>query len=148
MTARRSTQLGDLPGSDFETAKMPAHWLRARFGKRAPRPGGLGMTQTVLDRLSIAPSHGVVGIAPGLGVSARIITVRKPRCRVGAESEPSAMRSITRLLPRQPNVFVVLSSAEETTLAANSSSVVLGEAILRTPAKITGGLASSLTSGK
>lgn len=106
------------------------------------------MTRTVLDRLSIAPSDGVVGIAPGLGVSARIITERKPRCRVGVESEPSAMRSMTRLLPRQPNVFAVLNSTEEIILTADSISVVLGEAILRTPAKITSGLASSLTSGK
>ncbi len=105
------------------------------------------MTQAVLDRLSIAPSHDVVKIAPGQGVSARIIMERRPQCRVGVERDPSVMRSMTRLLPRQPNVFVVLSGADETTLTADSISVVLREAILRTPAK-TGGLALSLTSGK
>ena len=88
------------------------------------------MTQAVLDQLSIAPSHDVAEFAPGLGASARIIMERQRHCRVGVERDPPAMRSMTRLLPRQSNVFVVLSGADETTLTADSISVVLGEAIL------------------
>ena len=47
--------------------KMPGHWLLARLGKRVLRPGGLGLTRIMLDRLGIGARDEVVEFAPAWG---------------------------------------------------------------------------------
>lgn len=76
MTTKRSTKLADLSGGDLDIAKMPGRWLLNRLGKRVLRPGGLGLTQLLLDGLSIGPSDEVIEFAPGFGVTARLISNR------------------------------------------------------------------------
>ncbi len=129
MVVQRSTAMV-LPGSDLDIARMPGHWLLARLGKRVLRPGGLGLTEKLLESLPIGPSDDVVEFAPGLGVTARLILERQPRRYVGVERDAKAMRWTTRHLPQQPNISVVVGAADETALPANSASVVLGEAML------------------
>lgn len=109
---------------------MPGHWLLARLGKRVLRPGGLGMTQLLLAALNIGMDDDVVEFAPGFGVTARMIIDRKPRDYVGVEREAKAAQWTVRQLPKQPNVAVVIGTAERTDLSAGSASVILGEAML------------------
>ena len=129
MMAQRTTAM-DMPDSDLDTARMPGHWLLARLGKRVLRPGGLGLTEKLLEGLLIGPSDDVVEFAPGLGVTARLILERQPSRYVGVERDAKAMRWTTQHLFQQPNVSVVVGAADETALPANSASVVLGEAML------------------
>lgn len=120
----------ELPGSDLDVSRMPGHWLLARLGKRVLRPGGLGLTERLLQSLAIGAGDDVVEFAPGLGVTAQLILARQPRRYTGVERDSKAMRWIERNLPRQPNVGIVVGAAHDTGLPAGSASVVLGEAML------------------
>lgn len=129
MIAHRSTA-ADLPGSDLDVSRMPGHWLLARLGKRVLRPGGLELTKSLLKSLSIDSSDDVVEFAPGLGATGRLILERQPRPYIGVERDAKAVRWTSGHLAPQPNASLVLGAADETTLPANSASVVIGEAML------------------
>jgi SAM-dependent methyltransferase len=130
MTHDYSSQMADLPGSELDVSRMPGHWLLARLGKRVLRPGGLELTRALLDRLAIGPADKVVEFAPGLGVTARMILQRAPRCYTGVERDTKAMRWTARQLPPNPNISVVVGRADQTSLPAASATVVIGEAML------------------
>ncbi len=125
-----SAQIADLPGSGIDVSRMPGHWLLARLGKRVLRPGGLELTRALLDGLAIGPADKVVEFAPGLGVTARMILQRCPRCYTGVERDAKAMQWTARQLPPNPNISVVVGRADQTSLPAASASVVIGEAML------------------
>ena len=108
---------------------MPGHWLLARMGKRVLRPGGLELTQRMLDALDIRASDDVVEFAPGLGVTARAALERGPRSYVGIERDEGAADHVRRQL-RGANRQCVVGSAEKSGLPAASASVVYGEAML------------------
>lgn len=59
-----------LPGQALQTDKMPGHWLLAKLGKRVLRPGGIELTQRMLDALKVHSRDKVVEFAPGLGLTA------------------------------------------------------------------------------
>lgn len=120
----------DLPGSDLDVEKMPGHWLLARLGKRVLRPGGLKLTGVLLDGLAIGPADEVIELAPGLGVTARLILRRKPRRYTGVERDAKAVQWAARRLPSSPDISVVVGGADRTSLPAASASVVVGEAML------------------
>jgi SAM-dependent methyltransferase len=130
MTIAQQTAAADLPGSDLDTRKMPGHWLLARLGKRVLRPGGLGLTSDLLNKLSIGPGDTVVEFAPGLGVTARMILAKRPTRYTGVERDAKAVQWTTRHLPHTPNVAIVIGAADKTNLPAGSASVVIGEAML------------------
>ena len=94
-----SAQLADLPGSELDVSRMPGHWLLARLGKRVLRPGGLELTRALLDGLAIGPADEVMELAPGLGVTARMILQRSPRCYTGVERDAKAMQWTARRTP-------------------------------------------------
>jgi cyclopropane fatty-acyl-phospholipid synthase-like methyltransferase len=118
------------PGGDLDVVKMPGHWLLARLGKRVLRPGGLGMTQSLLNGLSIGPTDEIVEFAPGLGVTARIMLAQHPLRYIGIERDAKAMHWTARQLSGLPNVSVVIGTADATNLPAGSASIVVGEAML------------------
>jgi SAM-dependent methyltransferase len=109
---------------------MPGHWLLARLGKRVLRPGGLAMTQSLLAALEIGVDDDVVELAPGLGLTARLILEKAPRSYVGIERDRTAAAWTARRLPDAANAAVRVGSAEETGLADGTASVVIGEAML------------------
>jgi ubiquinone/menaquinone biosynthesis C-methylase UbiE len=119
-----------LPGYDLRADKMPGHWLLARLGKRVLRPGGLAMTRALLADLHIAGNDDVVELAPGLGVTARMILNRRPHSYVGIERDEAAASWTARRVPQRPEVAVRIGQAEETGLADQCASVVIGEAML------------------
>lgn len=119
-----------LPGHDLRTDRMPGHWLLARLGKRVLRPGGLAMTQALLTDLAIGRGDEVVELAPGLGVTARLILQREPRSYIGVERDPAAAAWTSGQIPSGRNISVSVGPAEATGLADGAATVVVGEAML------------------
>lgn len=119
-----------LPGETLDVAKMPGHWLLARMGKRVLRPGGIEMTHALLAGLDIGAADRVVEFAPGLGATARLILARSPRSYTGIERDADAARFTTNKLGDCDGVSVKIGSADNTGLAGESATVVVGEAML------------------
>lgn len=111
------------------THKMPGHWLLARMGKRVLRPGGLELTQVMLDRLAIDAGDTVVEFAPGLGVTARMTLSRQPAKYTAVERDEAAAAEV-RCYLAGPHQDCRIGTAEETRLPNESASVVYGEAML------------------
>lgn len=119
------------PFAHLSVAKMPAHWLMARLGKRVLRPGGIEMTRWMLDELRLGPQDDVIELAPGLGLTAREILARRPRTYVGVEREPEAIAQAERAIGGfDGSARVVRADASRSGLADASASVVVGEAML------------------
>jgi hypothetical protein len=118
-----------LPGNALPVSKMPGHWLLARLGKRVLRPGGLGLTRSMLDALAIQTCDEVVEFAPGLGVTARMTLGLRP-CSYTAVEEDSAAAAKVSLLLAGPRQRCVIGSAAESGLPGESATRVYGEAML------------------
>jgi len=119
------------PFAHLSVAKMPAHWLMARLGKRVLRPGGIELTRHLLDELHIGPDDDVIELAPGLGLTAREILARRPRSYVGVEREPEAITQTERALASfRATARVIRGDASKTPLPDACANVVIGEAML------------------
>jgi 16S rRNA A1518/A1519 N6-dimethyltransferase RsmA/KsgA/DIM1 with predicted DNA glycosylase/AP lyase activity len=117
----------DLPSADRPDDDVQGHWLLARLGKRVLRPGGVGLTTTLLDRADV-PDADVVELAPGLGRTAREIVARHPRSYVGVDADPDAAETVRRVVAGHGTT--VVTDAAATTLPDASADVVIGEAML------------------
>ena len=117
----------DLPLAQRKDEDMPGHWLLARMGKRVLRPGGLELTQHVLEDAQL-PGADVVELAPGLGKTATDILAAGPKSYVGVEEDPSAVALTGKAIGDRGRV--VEADAAETGLPADSADVVVGEAML------------------
>jgi hypothetical protein len=121
-------------GSDaVDIAKAPGHWVLARMGKRVLRPGGLGLTRTMLAAMEIAYDDHVVEFAPGLGVTAQMTLKHAPASYTAIERDERAAAQVRRWLdaardprPRQ----VITGVAQDTGLPDACATVVYGEAML------------------
>jgi hypothetical protein len=109
--------------------KMPGHWVLAEMGKRVLRPGGLQLTQRLLEDLNIRSTDDVVEFAPGLGVTARLTLGRNPASYVAVERDAAAADKVRGYLSGTAHRCVT-GSAEETGLPSGCASVVYGEAML------------------
>lgn len=118
-----------LPQQDEEPCKMQAHWLLAKMGKRVLRPGGVELTQKMLDGLRISSGDRVVEFAPGLGVTAKMILAKQPARYAAIEREESAARLVHSYL-HGGNQSCRIGLAEDTGLEDASATVVYGEAML------------------
>lgn len=130
MARTDASVMGNLPGAGLRADKMPGHWLLARLGKRVLRPGGLAMTQELLANLAIGGDDHVVELAPGLGLTARLILEKGPQSYTGIERDRNAAAWTARRLPDTPNIKISVGSADRTGLGDGSTSVVIGEAML------------------
>lgn len=122
----------------ISTERMPGHWLLASLGKRVLRPGGLELTEHLLDKLAIGGRDHVVELAPGLGVTARLTLQRQPRSYTAVEQDERASARLTESLPGD-FVRCLCGNAERTGLPSEAFTVVYGEAMLTmqtTPAKM------------
>jgi SAM-dependent methyltransferase len=116
-----------LPSAGRPDLDVAGHWLLARLGKRVLRPGGAGLTKTLLSRADVAGAD-VVELAPGLGRTARDILARRPRSYVGVDRDPDAAEAVRRLVAERGTS--VVADAASTGLPENSADVVIGEAML------------------
>lgn len=117
------------PGEGLQTKKMPGHWVLARLGKRVLRPGGMQLTRSMLDALSIQHTDNVVEFAPGMGVTARLTLKLEPASYTAVERDQAAAKIVGAYLNGERQRCVV-GDASDTGLPAQSASVVYGEAML------------------
>lgn len=117
------------PGEGLKIEKMPGHWVLARLGKRVLRPGGMELTRRMLAQLAIKPADEVVEFAPGMGTTARLTLALAPTSYTAVERDQAAAKIVSSYLAGDKQKCVV-GSASETGLAAESATVVYGEAML------------------
>ncbi|MCS6926267.1 MAG: methyltransferase domain-containing protein [Candidatus Binatia bacterium] len=129
MMTGQTTLQTSLPGHALQTSKMPGHWLLARLGKRVLRPGGLHLTQQMLDALDIQPTDDVVEFAPGFGLTTQLTLRRKPATYTAIERDEAAAQHVRRYL-QGPQQRCQIGSAEASGLPAASATVLYGEAML------------------
>lgn len=131
MPGQRAGSELPLPASRRDDDAVAGHWLLARLGKRVLRPGGVGLTRTLLSRAELTGAD-VVELAPGLGRTATEIVAYRPRSYVGAEGDPDAANLVRGALKNlgAQNAAVRVADAAETGLPDASSDVVIGEAML------------------
>jgi len=128
MTApERTGQTAVLPLSERRIEDVPGHWLLARLGKRALRPGGTAMTSRLLRDASLSEAD-VVEFAPGLGRTAMEILRNRPKSYVGVERDPDAARIVGELVVARGECRNLDATA--TGLPDASADVVVGEAML------------------
>src|SRR5690554_3545001 len=118
-----------IPGEGLDFAKMPGHWLLAQMGKRVLRPGGVEITDKMLKYLEITGQDAVVEFAPGLGATARKVLAKSPASYTGVERDAAAAATVQTYL-RGSTQRCVIGRTEDTGLAADSASVLYGEALL------------------
>lgn len=121
------TDYDTLPSADRTDDAVHGHWLLARLGKRVLRPGGIGLTRTLLTRADVAGVD-VLELAPGMGRTATEILARRPRSYLGAEQDPDAARAVRSIVAGHGDVRV--ADAAQTGLPDAATDVVIGEAML------------------
>lgn len=116
-----------LPFDDRDSAHIPGHWLLARLGKRVLRPGGIELTERMLDAAAL-PGAEVVELAPGLGRTATAILGRGPAGYRGVEADAAAAALSAEAVGAAGTITT--GDAAATGLPAASADVVIGEAML------------------
>lgn len=121
------TSTHTMPGADRDDSRVQGHWLLARLGKKVLRPGGIGLTRTLLRRTALAGKD-VVELAPGLGRTATEILQAKPASYVGVDRDPDALAQAAKVVANRGTL--VEADAGSTGLPDASADVVIGEAML------------------
>ncbi len=121
------TGAADLPFASRRAEDVPGHWLLARLGKTVLRPGGRRLTEQLVAELPVA-GHDVVELAPGIGLTARLLLGAGPASYVGIEENPSAAALTASAVGDRGRV--VAGNARATGLPDGSADVVVGEAML------------------
>lgn len=124
------TAASEMPmGRNADLARIPAHWMLARMGKKVLRPGGLELTRAMLAALAIGTNDDVVEFAPGLGVTTRMALKGNPATYIAVERDAAASRRVATLLAGVGRRCVT-GDAQATGLPSACASVVFGEAML------------------
>ena len=116
-----------LPQSDRSTSVAAGHWVLARAGKRVLRPGGLKLTNRMLDAADLSGKK-VLEFAPGLGRTAMLMIERGIASYTGVDQDPDAVARVQAAVG--PRGTVVNANAQSTGLESESAQVVVGEAML------------------
>ena len=116
-----------LPQSDRSTRVAAGHWVLARAGKRVLRPGGLKLTNRMLDAADLSGKK-VLEFAPGLGRTATLMLERGIASYTGVDQDPDAVARVQAVVG--PRGTVVNANAQDTGLESESVQVVVGEAML------------------
>ncbi|MDO4762633.1 MAG: class I SAM-dependent methyltransferase [Corynebacterium sp.] len=105
---------------------LQGHWLLAKLGKKVLRPGGVALSQWMLNQLNLK-NKDVVELAPGLGVTAKSILLHGPRTYTGIDEDENAVAQLRQQLG---GARIVCGSAAATGLDDAVCDVVVGEAML------------------
>ncbi|MEC1179023.1 methyltransferase domain-containing protein [Metasolibacillus meyeri] len=114
--------------SKLDYEKMPGHWLLSSLGKTVLRPGGLQLTQSMLQHLQITAEDYVVEFAPRLGVTAKLTLQSNPNYIAIEQNEQAASK--VRSYLQKANQQCLIGTAERTGLPDASATIVYGEAML------------------
>ncbi|MEQ6895923.1 class I SAM-dependent methyltransferase [Microbacterium sp. KR10-403] len=117
----------EIPLGDRPADAVPAHWLLARVGKKVLRPGGVQLTKRLVGMLPLKGAD-VVELAPGLGLTARMLLEAHPASYIGVEDDASAASLAAEAIGERGRVIV--GDAKSTGLPDASCDVVLTEAML------------------
>lgn len=112
---------------DFNIA--PGHWILARMGKKVLRPGGKELTEKLIAALQISPEDDIAEFAPGLGFTAGLALVKKPKSYVGIDADENAVKHLKKQI-KGSNISFILGNAAETTIGNQTKDKVFGEAML------------------
>lgn len=107
--------------------KMQGHWLLAEMGKKVLRPGGRRLSAWMIGNARVRDAR-VVELAPGLGVTARVILDEHPAGYVGVDEDADAVTSASDAVGASGRV--IRAQANDTGLPDASADVVVGEAML------------------
>lgn len=108
---------------------MPGHWVLARMGKRVLRPGGIELTEKMLENLHISTDDDVAEFAPGLGVTARKVLEKAPKSYIAIEQNEEAAKQVQKYLPKERGRCII-GDVQDTKLPSESIDVLYGEAML------------------
>lgn len=122
-----SEMVSELPFSTRQAEDVPGHWLLARLGKKVLRPGGRALSEQLVRALPVS-GHDVVELAPGLGLTARLLLEQHPASYVGVEENTSAAAISTNVVGERGRV--IIGNAKQTGLPDESCDVVVTEAML------------------
>lgn len=128
-TADTTGTLAPRLGEGVPLAKMPAHWMLARLGKKVMRPGGLTLSLRMVDELGITPDDDVIDMWPGLGVTTQHTLAARPRSYTAIERGRAENARVQRVL-HEPNHRGIVAPSHKTGLDSASASVIYGEALL------------------
>lgn len=115
-------------GGDVALARMPAHWMLGRLGKKVMRPGGLQLSLRMIDALDIQPDDDVVDFWPGLGVTTQRMLARGPHSYLAVERGAAEAARVRQVMREGDECLVV--PAHRTGRLDASASVAYGEALL------------------
>lgn len=119
-----------VPEIEFsDTLTMPIYALLIHMGKKVLRPGGMGLTRTMLEMLNINSNDEVVEFAPGTGDTTKIVLRYHPARYTAIERDQDLVKFVSSYLDGS-NQQCLLGRAEETGLPDSSCSVVYGEAMM------------------
>lgn len=93
------------------------------------RPGGLLLTQKLLENLNINRNDDVVEFAPGLGFTAAIALSKNPKTYTGIERDVASAKRLKKKFPNKNCSFVV-ANVSNCSLVNNVATKVYGEAML------------------
>ena len=93
------------------------------------RPGGVGVTERLLNDLAIDSRDTVIELAPGLGATAEQVLSRGPFTYLGVDGEQAVVAQLNGRLAGD-GVRFVQGDAEDTGLPGETATVLFGEAVL------------------
>jgi hypothetical protein len=128
-TAATASATAPRLGEGVPLARMPAHWMLGRLGKKVMRPGGLTPSLHMLDALKIGPHDDVVDMWPGLGVTTQRTLAAHPHSYTAVERGAAEAARVQRMLTRADQRCII-EPVHKTSLGTGSASVVYGEALL------------------
>ncbi len=117
----------ELPFATRKAEDTPGHWLLARLGKKVLRPGGRHLTEKLVAAVPAAGKD-VVEIAPGIGLTAKLLVDQEPNSYTGIEDDPNAAHITAGVVGERGKV--INTNAKETSLESESKDLALGEAML------------------
>ena len=105
------------------------HWILAKLGKRVLRPGGIELTDKMIESLKISNKDDVVEFAPGLGLTAKKTCSFSPKSYTAVEINEEAA-NIVRKRVKYDKMHLIVANAVESTLPDSCADKVYCEAML------------------
>lgn len=113
-----------------EEQRMQGHWLLAKLGKRVLRPGGIELTNRLIEHAKPAAGDRIVEFGPGVGRTASILLEQQPAEYVAIDPNPEGTSALMKILENYPQARLECADAKETGLDDASADLVVGEAML------------------